>query len=130
MRTINEYQNLINEIEILDACELIIIVEGKKDIKSLERIGISKDKIREIKGPIFKFIEDTSSEIINNKLKGVCILTDFDKKGKELYNTLSNEYAKNQIDIDDRFRNFLRKKTRVSHIEGLDSYLESLSREY
>ena len=55
-----------------------IIVEGLKDKRALEKLGLKK--IITLKKPLYATVEDVAS-----KTAQVLILTDLDKKGKELF---------------------------------------------
>ncbi|MBD3248914.1 hypothetical protein GF336_02605 [Candidatus Woesearchaeota archaeon] len=96
----------------------IIIVEGIKDKKSLEKFDIKN--IITLKRPLYAVIENVV------KIGRPCIiLTDLDKKGKELYSRLSSGLKQFGVKIDNNPRDFL-FKTNLRQIEGLPSYLEKL----
>lgn len=107
METIKEWIEEINKID------KSIIVEGKKDIKALRKIGVNKPIHSLNKEPIYKIAEEFPS-------KEVVILTDFDKKGKELYSRLKRELQSWGIKVDNVFREWLQRNTKISHIEGID----------
>ena len=109
----NEFSKHINRIKQLDT---LIIVEGKKDKKALQNFGI-KNIIELNKKPIFEIIENIS----NNNEKCI-ILTDLDKQGKELYGKLNSGLQQRGVKIDNNFRNFLFKNTKLRQIEGLETY--------
>jgi 5S rRNA maturation endonuclease (ribonuclease M5) len=94
-----------------------IIVEGKKDKRALENLGIT-DIVVLSKKPLFAVIEEVAS-----RAEKVIILTDFDSTGKALYGKLSSGLQHQGVEIDNRFREFLYRQ-RISHIEGLDTYFE------
>ncbi|PIN86509.1 topoisomerase [Candidatus Woesearchaeota archaeon CG10_big_fil_rev_8_21_14_0_10_44_13] len=96
-----------------------IIVEGQKDRKSLEFFGI-KDIVT-LKKPLYLIAEE-----IAEKSKEAIILTDFDRKGKELYGRLKKDLERNGVKVDNYFREFLQKNTKLSHIEGLRTYVGNL----
>src|SRR3989344_1128673 len=106
-------------IEKLKKESKIIVVEGEKDRKSLEFFGVSG--IVTLKKPLFEIVEEVAE-----KTDEVVILTDFDKKGKELYGRLKRDFARNGVKVDAYFREFLQKNTRLSHIEGLRRYIGNL----
>ena len=108
------------EIENLIDSGNIIIVEGIKDKRALERLGL-KNIITLSKKPLFSIIEDLAE-----KNRTITILTDFDKKGKELFGKLNSGLQRHGVKIDNAFREFLQKKTKLSHIEGLVSYLNNI----
>ncbi len=95
-----------------------IIVEGPKDRKALEYFGIN-NIVMLSKKPLFEIIE----EVAENS-REVIILTDFDKKGRELYGRLSSGLQKLGVEIDNKFREFL-LRTRLSHVQGLVRFVSS-----
>ena len=97
--------------------EVLIIVEGKNDKKSLEELGLQNIFVLK-KGNLFKAIE----KIIDSGIKKCMILTDFDDEGKKLYYILKRELVKNGIKIDDKLRKLLIRE-KLSHIEGLFTFL-------
>lgn len=115
-----EKEKLMEWAEKLAESGKIIIVEGKKDREALESLGI--ENIITLKKPLYCIVEEVAE-----KSKGAVILTDFDKKGKELYGRLKKDLSRNGVKVDSHFREFLQKSTRLSHIEGLKSYVERLS---
>lgn len=98
--------------------EKIIIVEGKRDKTALERFGIS-NIIELSKKPLFEIIEK-----VVKKGNECIILTDLDKKGKEFYGKLNSGLQRFGVKIDNEFRNFLFKNTKLRQIEGLYRYVK------
>jgi 5S rRNA maturation endonuclease (ribonuclease M5) len=110
-------------VEELNLCRKCIIAEGPKDIKSLRAIGVENRIYQLSKTPLYEIIE-----IIASETKDVVILTDFDKKGKELYGKLNSDLQKFGVRVDNGPREWLLKNTKLSHIEGLSSYNDNLER--
>ena len=112
--------NNLKEIEKAKSC--FIIVEGKKDKLALEELGFKNIFIINETG---KSLNEKVEEIetIGRKQK-VCILTDFDKKGKKLYLRLKSELSKRKVRLDNCFRGML-LKLNISHIEGLSKFMEN-----
>lgn len=111
---------LIKEIEKAKNSNALVIAEGKKDKIALEKIGFHN---------IFVLNENGKSILIRieeiAKRKDECIiLTDFDKKGKKLYNMIKSEFASNGVKMDNRLRNML-LKAHLSHIEGISTFLNN-----
>ena len=104
----------------LRASDEFIIVEGKKDKEALEKQGITNIQILN-KKPLYQLVEDLSSE-----RKNVVILTDLDRKGRELYGKLNNGLKKHGVKVNDKPRNFLFKRTKLRQIEGLTSYMQTI----
>jgi 5S rRNA maturation endonuclease (ribonuclease M5) len=117
---INNIDEIKKEIEKLRDSDSIIIVEGIKDKRALEKLRI-KNIVTLSKKPLFSIIEDLSG-----KNKTITILTDFDKKGKELFGKLNSGLQRLGVKVDNSFREFLQKNTKLSHIEGLVRYLGKL----
>ncbi len=114
-RKTEELQYFIGEVKNSNA---LVVVEGKKDKTALQKLGIN-NVITLSKKPLFQIVEDISSS--NNEC---IILTDLDKKGKELFGKLNSDLQKNGVRVDNKFRNFLFKKTKLRQIEGIHTYLD------
>ena len=127
-------ESFIDWIGAIVESEKAIIVEGPKDKKALENVGVNNKIIVinigkglfEIVEKTAEIVEKTTGESEKNKdKKEIIILTDFDKKGKELYGKLKKDLIKHGVKIDNKFREWLRRRTKISHIEGLDSYVDN-----
>lgn len=104
--------------ELKDSGKLVV-VEGDKDVAALKSLGI--ENVMKLKKPLYAVVEDVAA-----MAKEVVILTDFDKKGKELYGRLRKDLMKHGVKVDTHFREFLQRNTRLSHVEGLRTYVEGL----
>ena len=112
--------------EITQYLDYAIIVEGKKDVSSLEALGFEHVyAIHQIAVPLRSRVEQLSAWI--GKKRKVCILTDFDKKGKQLYFLLKTLFQEQGMKIDSSLRGVLLKAD-VSHIEGLAHFMERAER--
>ena len=109
-------KEFLDYIEKIKKSETLIIVEGKKDKKALKNLGI-KNIMELNKKPLFEIIENIS--IKNNDC---IILTDLDKKGKELYGKLNSGLQRYGVKVDNKFRNFLFRHTKIRQIEGLSNF--------
>ena len=107
-------------IEKIKNSNTLIIVEGKKDRTALQKLGI-KNIVELSKKPIFQIVEDVADS--NDEC---IILTDLDKEGKQLYSKLNSNLQKNGVKVDNKFRNFLFKHTKLRQIEGIATYLNNL----
>ena len=110
----DEFSEHINKIK---QSNQLIIVEGKKDRAALEKFGI-KNIIELNKKPIFEIIENIS----DNNEKCI-ILTDLDRHGKELYRKINSGLQQRGVKINNNFRNFLFKNTKLRQIEGMETYV-------
>ena len=115
----NILNDLYFQLKKLKNSSKIIIVEGKKDKEALKKLGI-KNIIELSKKPLFQIIE----EVADNE-KECIILTDLDKKGKELYGKINSGLQKLGVKVDNRFRNFLYKNTKLRQIEGIVTYMRN-----
>lgn len=115
MKPSNEIKMIIEEIFTLIEKEKdsLIVVEGKKDKKALEELGFSKAVT--LNGPFYEIAESINE-------KRVLLLTDLDKKGKQIYSKLKKDLNKQGITVDDCLRNLL-FRTELRQIEGLANYL-------
>jgi 5S rRNA maturation endonuclease (ribonuclease M5) len=94
----------------------LILVEGKKDRAALNSLGIKNIII--INKPLFEVVEKIADSVTE------CILlTDLDPAGKKLYSYISRNLKRRGIKIDDRFRLYLYKNTKLRNIEGIRNYL-------
>ncbi|MBW2977045.1 toprim domain-containing protein [Candidatus Woesearchaeota archaeon] len=112
-------KEFFEHINKLRQSETLVIVEGKKDRMALETFGI-KNIVELNKKPLFEIIEG-----ISLKNKNCIILTDLDKKGRELYAKLNHGLQQLGVRVDNNFRNFLFKNTKLWQIEGLETYMEN-----
>lgn len=104
------------------ARQFLIIVEGKKDKEAMNQLGFNKIfVINETGKSLYEKIEQIQELCGKNK---VCILTDFDKKGKQLYLLLKSKLAETGVRMDNKLRGFLLKQ-KISHIEGLSHFIEN-----
>lgn len=106
--------------------DYVFIVEGKKDVNALSKLGFDRVYAVHVTGvPIRVRLEEISKEI--SKRDKVCILTDFDKKGKQLYMYMKGICQELGFHLDSRLRGIL-IKAGISHIEGLDSFMEKIEK--
>ena len=114
-----KFWELHNFIEKIKDSNMLIIVEGKKDKAALQKFGI--DNIVELsKKPLFQIVEEVS-----HSNEECIILTDLDKEGKQLYSRLNSYLQKNGVKVNNKFREFLFRNTKLRQIEGIYSYLNS-----
>ncbi len=110
-----ELEKFSDELSILKKSEMVI-VEGTHDKKALQTFGVRK--IITLVQPRYKVVEACKKEAV--------ILTDLDAEGKRIYAKLKDEFSRRGVKINDRFRNFLSRYTRLRQIEGLETYINHL----
>jgi 5S rRNA maturation endonuclease (ribonuclease M5) len=111
-----EFEEWIRELIEND---ITIIVEGRKDRAALKKLGV--ENIIILNKPLYKI-----SEALAQNEKQAIILTDLDSEGKKLYAKLNHELCQLGIHVDNGFRQFLFRKTKLRQIEGMDSYIQRL----
>jgi 5S rRNA maturation endonuclease (ribonuclease M5) len=114
-------ESLDEWITELKKSNLPIIVEGKNDKAALEHFNITKIFMLS-KTALFEVVE-----MVASRSKKCIILTDLDAEGRKLYGRLKKDLNSFGVKLDDSFRDFLRDKTKLRHIEGLISYSRRLS---
>lgn len=113
----SEFKDLLDWVEHLKHSDKLIIVEGKKDVRALKKLGITNT--RPLKSPLYNEVEK-----VCKYHKEVIILTDLDKEGKKIYGRLKKDFNRFGVKVDCVFREFLFKNTKLTQIEGIDTYLE------
>ncbi len=111
--------NWVNHI--LQDNSSLILVEGKRDVKALNKLGINN--VDSIDKPIYSLVEH-----IARKNKEVIILTDFDPMGRRLHKKIKHELNRNGIKVNDKYRKFL-SRCKITHVEGLYTYYKNNSKE-
>jgi 2,5-diamino-6-(ribosylamino)-4(3H)-pyrimidinone 5'-phosphate reductase len=103
-----------------------IVVEGKNDVKSLRILGVEGNILSAKTGG--KSILDVASEIEKYNAKEVILLLDFDRRGKELTNSLRQNLEKTRIKANLAFWTRLSELAgrEVKDVEGLATYMETL----
>ena len=104
--------------------DYVFVVEGKKDVRALHALGFEKVYAIHHTGiSLREKVEQIAGEV--GKRDKICILTDFDKKGKQLYMLLKKEFSEIGVRLDSSLRGLL-IKARVSHIEGLYDFIKKI----
>ena len=103
-----------------------IIVEGRKDIRTLENLGIKGNIISAKTGGRSR--QDIIFELENICRKDVALLLDFDRRGKELTEKLKEDLEKLGMKPNLLFWNelFGLAGKDIKDIEGLAGYLNTL----
>ncbi len=110
-------KSLQNWFQELKQSNIPVIVEGKKDKLALQDSGV-KSIYTLSRKPIYAIAEEISSNS-----KECIILTDLDKKGKLLFSKLSHDLQRMGVKINNKFRNYLYKETKISNIECLNKFI-------
>jgi 5S rRNA maturation endonuclease (ribonuclease M5) len=125
-KRLEKIQKLLERIAKQAAKGAPIVVEGKKDIKSLHKLGITGDII--LAKTSGKSFLDVLSEIEKKERSEVILLFDFDRRGKEWTRRMARRLEGMKITPNLLFwRMLLGLVGRdVKDIEGLATYIETL----
>lgn len=120
--------NLIKTIEELKEESkrgIPILVEGKKDIESLKKLGIYGNFITVSHTPFFEIAD----ELVKQGVKEVILLTDFDRAGKHYAREIIEELETRGIKVNKNIRRdiIIYSHGSLKDIEGLYSYITKYS---
>ena len=123
MRREEYFEKLLEVIEELkiEAEEKPIIVEGKKDMESLVKLGVEGTFIIIAKTPVYLIAD----ELVRKGIKEVILLTDFDRRGKMLAKAILEEFRHRGIKVNTKIRHeiFIYTNSGIRDIESLFSYI-------
>ena len=123
MRREEYFEKLLEVIEELkiEAEEKPIIVEGKKDMESLIKLGVEGTFIIIAKTPVYLIAD----ELVRKGIKEVILLTDFDRRGKMLAKAIVEEFRHRGIKVNTKIRHeiFIYTNSGIRDIERLFSYV-------
>ena len=108
-------QEIYEILEEMKSSNILVIVEGKKDKSALKSFGI--ENVMVLKKALHEVIEEAAESN-----KEIILLTDLDKEGKQLYGRLNSGLQKYGVRVNNKFRDFLMKNTKLRQIEGISSY--------
>jgi 5S rRNA maturation endonuclease (ribonuclease M5) len=122
----NSLSKIIEELKIQAEEGIPVLVEGKKDEKALEELGIQGNFIK-VSGSGLKLFE--IAEIAAELSPSVIILTDFDRKGNELARRLSEDIQRLGSHPNILFRRKILEMTNrfIKDIESLPRHLDNLA---
>lgn len=101
--------------QIIDG-ERLVIVEGKKDKKALEELGVEKIMVLDAQHKLAEKINEAE----------VVLLVDLDKEGRKIYGKLKDILSRRGVRVNDQLRHYLFRNTKLRQMEGLRHYLNSL----
>jgi len=111
-------------IELIEKNKIIpIIVEGKKDKRSLRKLGV-KGKIIAVNQGLS--LSDFCDDLVK-QFDEIIILTDWDRKGGILYYRIK-DLLKGRIRYDTSFREQLGKHAMIKTVEGLYSWIKTMNK--
>lgn len=120
---LEQLEEIIIELKDLAMQGAVIVVEGRKDERTLRCLGIDGMIRLASQQPLLSLIESLSGTG-----KKIIILTDWDKKGSLIAKKLVNNLIAYGIVPDTEIRSRLRSlsKKRIKDVESLDTYMDKL----
>ena len=119
---LEQVQDTLQELARLASDGAMLVVEGRRDVESLERLGIAGRFFTLLNGD--RLIE--SVEVLARE-REIVILVDFDRRGRELLafcrRHLGARGVRLNVEIWERLRSLVGRQ--VKDIEGLATYLDS-----
>ncbi len=119
----DSFKKLMETLEYLkeESEDKIIIVEGKKDIVSLNKLGVFGTFIPVRNIPIYLLCD----ELLEMGIKEVILMVDFDRRGKLLSKRIIDELSSRGIFVNTKIRNDILTYTHkeVKDIESLYNYI-------
>ena len=109
----NNMEEIGEFITKLARTEKTVIVEGRKDKEALEALGAGNVFCLNHR-PVYEVTEEVAA-----RSRKVVILTDLDREGKKLYGKIRTHLQFLGVEVDNYFREFLLRKTKIRQIEGL-----------
>jgi len=102
----------------------VILVEGKTSINAFRKLGYEKVySVHQTSVPLRERLQAITGEL--TKKDKVCILTDFDKRGKQIYTKIKSILEELGVKTDSTLRGIL-LKSGVKHIEEIEKFSEKL----
>ena len=122
-KRLERVEELLSELSDYSERGAIIIVEGKRDILSLKKLGIEGDFELATRDSLFNF-----SERISKLGREVIILTDWDRRGDLLAVKLSEYFESFGLRPELQIRNKLKliSQKEIKDIESLYNYVSRL----
>ena len=111
---------VIEELKYENSLGIPIIVEGKRDVQSLRKLGIEGIIIPISKVPIFQ----VADVLIEEGIREVILLTDFDRAGRQYAKEIIVEFESKRIKVNRSFRRDIMRYTMgLKDIESLYNYI-------
>lgn len=120
---LEQLEKLLDELEAASQT-IPIIVEGRRDARALNRLGIAKNVIPINTGSsVFSLCEEVAKH-----WKQAVILTDWDRKGGQLARMLKEGLHANGVQVNTYFRTqiVILSKKEVKDIESMPRFIERL----
>ena len=122
-KRLERLEELLSELSECAGKGAVIIVEGKRDVLSLKRLGIEGHFELATRHPLLNF-----SEKIARKNRDIVVLTDWDRRGDLLASKLTEYFGNLGINPELQIRHKLRLITQkeIKDVESLYTYVSKL----
>ncbi|MCQ1534323.1 toprim domain-containing protein [Methanosarcina sp. KYL-1] len=122
-KRLERVEELLSELSEYARKGAIIIVEGKRDVLSLKKLGIEGSFELATRHSLFNF-----SERIARQDREIIVLTDWDRRGEILASKLSEYFGNLGIKPELQIRNKLKLITQkeIKDVESLHTYVSKL----
>lgn len=121
-KSLEEVEKTLNELKEENKV-IPILVEGDKDVEALRKL--------EINGEILVINAGMSISNLCDKIaqeyKDIILLTDWDRKGGFLCHTIRKN-LEGRVNCNTRYRKVFAKNTMIRKVEGLPSWIETMSK--
>ena len=123
-RSLEDVQKALSEL-VEENKNIPVIVEGEKDVNALRKLGLSGEIITLNSGVTLIDFCDKIAEQYDE----IIILTDWDRKGGFLYRTIERN-LEGRVKVNTYFREVFSKNVMSRTLEGLPSWLETMSEKH
>jgi len=111
---------VIEELKYENSLGIPIIVEGKRDVQSLRKLGVEGTIIPISKVPIYQVVD----VLVEEGIREVILLTDFDRAGRQYAKEIIVEFESKRIKVNRSFRRDIMRYTMgLKDIESLYNYI-------
>ncbi|MBW9223735.1 toprim domain-containing protein [Methanothermococcus sp. SCGC AD-155-E23] len=111
---------VIEELKYENSLGIPIIVEGKRDVQSLRKLGVEGIIIPISKVPIYQVVD----VLVEEGIREVILLTDFDRAGRQYAKEIIVEFESKRIKVNRSFRRDIMRYTMgLKDIESLYNYI-------
>ncbi len=123
IKRLEKLEEIILELKESAEKGAIILVEGRKDAKSLQRLGISGDIRFSSQQPLLEI-----ADLLSKNGNEIILLTDWDKEGDALESKIIKHLSVHGVVPSTDIRSKLRalSKKRIKDIESLNNYVNKL----
>ncbi len=124
---LKEYERVLEELEDLreEARSTPILVEGRRDVQALERLGVSAEFFCACNGrPLYEVCEEISSAH-----RRVILLLDLDSAGIAIARKVKHFLSQMGVQVVERHRFTLLRKLDTHQVEHLATRVERVKRE-